>query len=282
MKATIRYIREELKGVFPLTGITAISGMILNALRGYSLTDMVVKEEEILTVRETDRVKEIVARLSHHEPIQYILGYTQFWGIPIRVNPSVLIPRPETEELVDWIVREEMAGPLRITDIGTGSGCIALALKKAFPLSEVEGCDFSKEALSLARENAKANNLQLTFFQADILNWEKSASWNFADIIVSNPPYVTPGEKELMQPNVIRYEPQTALFVPEDDPLVYYRKILELARNQLNSGGKVYLEINEHFGKEMEILLTGSGFGQVEIRNDLQGKQRMARGTLNP
>lgn len=282
MEATIRYIREELKGLLSGTEITSITRMIFEALRGYSLTDMVVNREEILTTPEKARIREIISRLRNHEPIQYILGYTHFLGIPIRVNPSVLIPRPETEELADWIIREETSGSLRFTDICTGSGCIALALKKAFPASHVEGCDLSQEALSLARENAAANNLPVSFFQADILNWEKTTSWNFTDVIVSNPPYVLPGEKYRMLPHVLEQEPPLALFVPEEDPLVFYRRILEFARKWLNPGGKVYFEINEQFGRETERLLTGFGFSEVEIRPDLQGKQRMTRGTFIP
>jgi release factor glutamine methyltransferase len=282
MNATVRYIREELREIFPQPEITAISTLIFHSLRGYTLTDMVVRSHEVLTTGEVCRVREIVSRLRQHEPIQYILGYSLFAGMRIRVNPSVLIPRPETEELVDWIIKEEVNSPVHITDIGTGSGCIALALKKAFPASTVEGCDVAVEALKLAKENANANDLAVSFFEADILNWEKYSLRQSTDIVVSNPPYVTLAEKMRMLPNVTRFEPHSALFVPDGDPLVYYRKILEFAGKWLSRRGRVYFEINEHFGPGIEKLFSDYGFGKVEIRNDMQGKQRMARGVMNP
>ena len=188
----------------------------------------------------------------------------------------MLIPRPETEELVQWILESDLKTEPIILDIGTGSGCIALALKSNIPAAKVYGVDFSKEALKTAAQNGKENNLEVDFLQADILNWEQK-SWNRPDLIVSNPPYVRELEKEKMQSNVLDYEPETALFVSDSDPLLFYRRIAEFALKYLNPNGDLFFEINENLGNETLKMLELMGFQNCTIKADLFGKERMLR-----
>lgn len=277
MQPTIQYIRNELNDLYSPQETGQITRLIFHALRGYTLTDMVLRSGEILTPGETARVKKIVSRLRKHEPIQYVLGHTLFYGLTLKVTPSVLIPRPETEELVDWIISERQESPSGFLDIGTGSGCIALALQKAFPAATGEGCDISENALAVARENGRSNNLGVTFFKADILNSNTYPHWNSYDLIVSNPPYVTQMEKSAMQSRVTDHEPGTALFVPDEDPLLFYRHIADFAIHHLNKKGNLFFEINQQFGTQVVTLLRDLGYTSVELRNDLQGVPRMIK-----
>ena len=208
------------------------------------------------------------------EPIQYIFGETDFLDFKIKVTPSVLIPRPETEELVHWIIEKRIPNNSRILDVGTGSGCIALALKKRLKNCNVFGVDISAEALEVARKNGKINKLHVDFFQADILKWEQ-IQWEKFDVIISNPPYVRLSEKLEMNNNVLLYEPEKALFVTNEDPLVFYRTIAAFANKYLNEDGKLYFEINEYLAFEMKNLMLGMGFNNVEIKKDINGKNRM-------
>src|SRR5688572_8583660 len=220
-----------------------------------------------------------VKDLKAHKPIQYILGSTEFYGCRIKVNESVLIPRPETEELVDWI-KTGLKGrePKTILDIGTGSGCIAIALKKIFPQSRVTAMDISEKALEVAAENAQRNNARIDFVLRDILSSPSSAPP--FDLIVSNPPYITLSEKAAMNKNVVEYEPHLALFVSEEDALVFYRAIADLARSILVTGGKLYFEINERMGPAVKKLLGEMDFLNVEVKKDLSGKDRMVRAEI--
>jgi release factor glutamine methyltransferase len=211
------------------------------------------------------------------EPIQYILGETEFYGLKLNVNPAVLIPRPETEELVDWILKINSIRNAKILDIGTGSGCIALALKNHLKEGEISGVDISENALKVARENALQNHLNVNFFQSDILKWKES-EWDKFDIVVSNPPYVRMSEKAKMNDNVLHYEPDSALFVSDQDPLVFYRAIAAFASQYLNKNGFLFFEINEYLGEEMKVLMEGFGFESIEIRKDINSKNRMAFG----
>ncbi|MHA7058987.1 peptide chain release factor N(5)-glutamine methyltransferase [Aquimarina sp. M1] len=218
-------------------------------------------------------------RLSNHDPIQYIVGDTSFYGLLLKVNQSVLIPRPETEELVDWIIKEyhHKVGhrKLRILDIGTGSGCIAISLAKHLPQADVFAVDVSEEALKMAKENALCNKVQIKFYQNNILTM--SVLSNNFDIIVSNPPYVRELEKQEIKPNVLDNEPHLALFVPNNDPLIFYKKITKLAKQSLTSEGVLYFEINQYLGKETKKMIQKMGFSSVEIRKDLYGNNRMIR-----
>jgi release factor glutamine methyltransferase len=279
MQPTIQYIRQELQPFYPKNEIEGFIKLIFSHLKNYNLTDMVLKREEIMKPEEFSTIREMVERLKSNEPIHYIIGKTEFYGLHLKVNPLVLIPRPETEELVEWIVKTENSVN-SVLDIGTGSGCIALALKKTFnEKTYVEACDISKEALKVAKGNAALNHLEVGFFRADILHWPTVEWPGKYDLIVSNPPYVTDHERHAMHVKVTGHEPHHALFVPDDDPLKFYISIVQFATNWLKHNGKLYFEINEMFGKQVAGLLHSNGFIHVEIRKDLQGKDRMVRGT---
>jgi release factor glutamine methyltransferase len=219
-------------------------------------------------------------KLQRSEPIQYILGETEFYGHPFKVNKHTLIPRPETEELVELILADQKnnSSEIHILDIGTGSGCIAISLAKELKNAKVSALDISEGALEVARENAKINTVEVDFVQRDILTSETvTASY---DIIVSNPPYVRNLEKKMMQKNVLVHEPETALFVSDDDPLVFYRRIAQLAHENLKEGGFLYFEINEYLGAEMTELITHLGFKNCSIKKDIYGKDRMMRASI--
>jgi release factor glutamine methyltransferase len=223
------------------------------------------------------RWESAMAELKKQKPIQYILGETEFYGLPFLVNENVLIPRPETEELVALILAEGKGkreeGKVRILDIGTGSGCIPIALKKHLPEAEVSAIDVSEKALALAMKNAELNQVDFHFRLQDILATDDLES-SF-DIIVSNPPYVRHLEKIEIQPNVLQYEPHLALFVADDDALLFYRKIAALAQKHLTPKGKLYFEINQYLGKETVALVESFGFTEVRLHQDIYGNDRM-------
>ena len=279
MQPTIQYIRQELQILYTEAEIDSFIRLIFKHLRGYTLTDLVLRRDEKLTLQEEIVIREITKRLLNLEPIQYIQGHTEFAGMDILVNPSVLIPRPETEELMDWVRQSERAAG-KALDMGTGSGCIALAVKKFNPETEVFGCDISSAALNTAEQNAKQNHLTVQFFKADILKWESFPWPGKFDLIISNPPYVTMSERKSMQHNVLDFEPHGALFVPNENPLMYYEAIIRFAKTWLHSAGSLYFEINEMFGMELSVLLKNHHFRRVELKKDLQGKARMIRAQM--
>nr|WP_321358348.1 peptide chain release factor N(5)-glutamine methyltransferase [uncultured Draconibacterium sp.] len=276
MQKTIQYIRAELAPFYPETEISGFIQMIMNSVLGLSYTQMILEKDRVLENYESDRIKSIVQRLKTHEPIQYILGVAEFYGLQLKVKPGVLIPRPETEELVEWICKTEIPASAKILDIGTGSGCIPLALKNELPTTVVMAVDVSETALSLATENAQKNKLEVAFEHADILNWQE-LSWPQFDVIVSNPPYVMEREKKQMEANVLEHEPELALFVSDSDPLIFYRTIAQFAAKQLNESGYLFFEINENLGDEMVALVKQLGFKSIELRRDLNNKNRMLR-----
>ena len=216
-----------------------------------------------------------VKDLKKQKPIQYILGTCDFSGVTLHVTPDVLIPRPETEELVQKISEEHVHLEGQILDICTGSGCIALALKKQYPNANIHGLDISEKAIAIAKKNAERNQLNVDFFVADIFTYKSKQRF---DIIVANPPYVRHSEKSLMQPNVLDYEPHQALFVDDEHPLVFYNAIIDFARQHLNPKGSIYLEINETFGMEIAEMLRDQGFPDATIYKDFSGRERFARG----
>jgi release factor glutamine methyltransferase len=228
-----------------------------------------------LSVRQDmlDILYDDMVRLKLYEPVQYIVGFAEFYGLTIKVNPSVLIPRPETEELVDLIVKENAGKPLKVLDIGTGSGCIALALKSKMQLSEIYATDISSEALSLANESAMINKLHVKFILSDIL-LENIPHHEF-DLWVSNPPYIRESEKVSMHDNVLKYEPHSALFVPDQDPMIFYKVILVKGDQLLKENGKIYFEINEAFGRQMLDLVENEGYREVRVIKDIHGKDRI-------
>ena len=225
---------------------------------------------------------ELLKQLKKEVPIQYLLRKTNFYGLDFEVNENVLIPRPETEELVEWIINENASRDknkrIRILDIGTGTGCIAISLAKNLPNAEVFGIDVSKKAVETAKRNAVANNVDVTFMLLNILETEEFTCQ--FDIIVSNPPYVRNLEKVEIKKNVLDYEPHLALFVEDNDPLIFYRKIAFLAQNGLQKNGKLYFEINQYLGKEMIDLLENMSFENVELRKDIYDNDRMIKGNI--
>ena len=277
MQRAIDHIKKTLEGLYPDGEINAFSYLIINHLRGYSKGEMIINRDKLFSTDEQQRVYDITQKLARYEPIQYILGETIFYGLPFAVSIGVLIPRFETEELVDLIISENRnSAQLEIIDFGTGSGCIAVSLKKNLPDSQVWACDLSEKALGIASKNAMSNNCEVHFFQYDILSDVLFDSPGF-DILVSNPPYVTLKEKAFMPDNVLNHEPYEALFVPDNDPLLFYRAILEKSETLLKAGGRVYFEINEAYGQEM-LALMGSFGPESLIINDINGKARIAKG----
>jgi len=276
MQATIQYIKQELSGLYPKTEIRAFTRLILERVCGLTYTEQLLRKEQLLDDSHVQHIREIVERLKAYEPVQYILGETEFLDLRLRVNPSVLIPRPETEELVYWAAQTPFPQKAVMLDVGTGSGCIALGLKKMIPDAMLHGCDSSTSAIETAKENAALNSLDVSFFEADILKW-KQYKWGDFNLIISNPPYVRAFEKEQMEQNVLQYEPESALFVSNHDPLKFFRVITEFACEHLQKDGWLFFEINEALGAEMMTLVKEYGFNDVEVRTDLSDKDRMLR-----
>lgn len=260
-----------------------IAHIVMEHITGLSKMDRIVYKEKELTDQQSAQLAAALQALLEHQPVQYVTGSSWFYGMELQVNANVLIPRPETEELVEWIVQDVRDSKLlnrRILDIGTGSGAIPLALKKELPAATVWALDVSPGALDTARANAQQQKLDVHFEQVDILDITAARSLPMFDIIVSNPPYICQRERTDMQEQVVAYEPSIALFVPDEDALLFYRQIGLLAKEKLNPGGALYFEINEAFGKETAGLLTEQGYINVEVRKDLFGKDRMVKAVL--
>jgi release factor glutamine methyltransferase len=274
MKQTIRYIKDSLSGLYEPSEIESFISLIFNSLFGYSRKDLILNSCQVFSTSDFQKVSAIVTKLKIHEPIQYILGVTEFYGLRFKVEPGVLIPRFETEELVDLIVKRRKNESIKILDIGTGSGCIAISLKKMLPDADIWGCDISEKALEIALENAILNDVEVKFMKFDVLDNENFDESGF-DLIVSNPPYITLKEKTLMRENVLNNEPHIALFVPDDDPLLFYQAIVIKAKGLLQRQGELFFEINEAYGKEITSLLVENGFDAL-IVNDINGKDRFA------
>lgn len=251
--------------------------LILEHMAGITRSDVISQKAISLTEKEERSIEEVIKRLNTQEPVQYILGKADFFGRVFTVNPSVLIPRPETELLIDEIVKKASNTPGKLLDIGTGSGCIAITLAKELPDKTVIAFDISEAALKTASENATELAAQVDFRKTDILT--ESIPFNDLEIIVSNPPYVTVSERRSMNNNVLKHEPHLALFVPDNDPLVFYKAIAQRGFVALKSGGKIYVEINEQFGKETSDAFQKEGFTMIRIVKDLQGKDRIVVAT---
>jgi release factor glutamine methyltransferase len=271
------YIINELKDIYPEIEITAITNHIFKTQFGIDRLHLLINPDQSSTSVMTDRILEICAQLKTGKPIQYILGETIFFDCILKVNIDTLIPRPETEELVSIILKENKEFKGGIIDFGTGSGCIAIALKKNMPLAIVTAVEISEPALESAKNNALLNNVKISFIKEDIFQFDPLMI-SKTDIIVSNPPYVLESEKKFMNPNVLDFEPHKALFVPDEDPLIFYRAILSLAQKMLTPGGRIYFEINETKGIETCNLLYSAGFKEISILDDLSGKNRFVKG----
>ncbi len=280
IKKIISEIKSELNNQYPNTEIESFISLIFEFLFNYSRAQIHLYQDVLISPENHLEIKKIVGSLKNWEPIQYIIGFANFYGLKFKVNSNVLIPRQETEELVDWIIRENKKKTLNILDVGTGSGCIAISLAKNLTGSNVTAYDVSEEAIVLAKKNAEINSTKVDFTIVDILNENKWPDSKF-DIIVSNPPYVTNSEKYLMQKNVLDYEPPLALFVQDNNPLLFYKKITGFATKHLNKEGKLYFEINESYGKEAVEILKKNTFNDLIIKKDLNGKDRMIRGIKN-
>ncbi|MGZ5221244.1 MAG: peptide chain release factor N(5)-glutamine methyltransferase [Chitinophagaceae bacterium] len=288
-----KLISKALETIYEPNEGANIALLVIEDCTGLSRAEMILEREKEITVEQQTKILAHIKRLLNHEPIQYIMQKTWFYGMELYLDKAVLIPRPETEELVDWIVKDIKASGrdvfhraaneadvtklLKILDVGTGSGCIALALKKTMPKAEVWGCDVSEEALNVARRNGSDLNIRVDFQGVNFLDEAQQKSLPTVDIIVSNPPYIPATEKQQMNANVTVYEPHTALFVPDDDALLFYKAIIQFSQKRLYVGGSIYLEIHENLGEAVINLFRDSGYSKIELRKDMQGKDRMIK-----
>ena len=278
---------QELSSLYEEQEIESFFYIILEKLHGLKRIDLALNPQKVMDGAHLKQWKNIVTELKKQRPVQYILGETTFYGLSFLVNENTLIPRPETEELVELIIKSfesSVSGSgLKILDIGAGSGCIAISLAKNIPNAAVFAIDVSEKALAVAKKNAEFNKVAIDFISTNILDVVTLSAVagldKQFDIIVSNPPYVRNLEKDEIKPNVLEYEPHLALFVDDIDPLLFYRKIAELAIKNLNPNGKLYFEINQYLGKETINLLEDFGFRNVELKKDIYGNDRMIEGT---
>jgi len=312
----INQFRLTLRDLYSQGELEQVIFLCFEDVMHFNKIDLTLKGEDTISIPEEKRFLDILEELKTGKPVQYVLGYAWFSGMKFFVNENVLIPRQETEELVDWVIKDEgmgrqveignsdddtmrrldhnaTSGQLKVTknilDVCTGSGCIAIALKKNLVEYGVTAVDISESALAIAKKNAEFNHTIINFIQADIL---QTSNFKFQtitltpnprlptslDVIVSNPPYILESEKKLMTDRVLNYEPHLALFVPNDDPLLFYKRIADFALTNLKPGGRLYFEINEAKGREVSALLEEKGFSDIELKEDLNGKDRMVRG----
>lgn len=272
MNKIVAYIRSRLQPYYTAEEVSALSRIVCCDLLGQAPTDYYLGKDIVLSPKKEQELEDILQRLSRFEPLQYIEGRTLFLGREFWVAPGVLIPRPETEELVELMLKE-IPADARILDVGTGSGCIAISLAKELPDTLVTAWDVSPEALSVARANARKLQADVRFVECDVLACQVDEVGLY-DVIVSNPPYVTEAEKADMEPNVLQWEPSLALFVPDDDPLRFYRRIAVLGRDMLADGGRLYFEINRAYGREMVEMLRTMGYVGVRVEKDLSQNDR--------
>lgn len=268
---------NQLKKAYPSEEANSFFGLLSQSYLKMSRLEVALHRDKEVNREVVKQFQVAQERLLNQEPIQHIIGETEFYGLKIKVNKNVLVPRPETEELVQWIIEEVSAEEkeISILDVGTGSGCIALCLAKNLPQAVITAIDISEQALKTAKENAEKNKVQVNFIRQDILKLERLS--RKYDVIVSNPPYVRELEKKEMQPNVLHFEPGTALFVSNENPLIFYKKITLLAKSGLKENGKLFFEINQYLGKETENLLQEDGF-KTRLRKDIFGNFRMLKG----
>lgn len=279
MIETVDYIKNSLKDIYPPGEIGSFTRLILEQVCGLKPHNLLFCKDKQLSETEKSTIRQIVERLKVQEPIQYVLGTADFYGQSFFVNPSVLIPRPETEELVERVILDYEDKEVKILDVGTGSGCIGITLKRHLKNSEIIAVDISAPALETARKNARHLGAPVIFIRTDILSLEKS-DLNIPfifDVIVSNPPYVKNSEKACMEKNVLDHEPHQALFVPDDDPLIFYRQIARLGKKKLKKEGRLYFEINAQCGPAMKEMLEHEGYKEIELFQDIFGKDRIIK-----
>ncbi|MFM6976618.1 MAG: peptide chain release factor N(5)-glutamine methyltransferase [Sphingobacteriaceae bacterium] len=268
----------ELAALYEEAEAKNIFFLMVKQVTGWGKAHYLLNKQEEIPLSRDEKMKAILIVLQSGKPIQYILGETEFFGLRFKVNPSVLIPRPETEELVQWILDSLPSdGEVALLDIGTGSGCIPIALKHQLPQAKIFALDISETALATAKMNAEANRTAIQFIQQDILNPSDDLFAEKLDVIVSNPPYVRVAEQSLMRSNVLAFEPHTALFVPDDDALIFYERIADFALKNLKPGGLLFFEINEYLGEQTVELIDHKGFKNIELRKDFLGRDRMVK-----
>jgi len=282
------YFNITLKKLYPTSEIDTFLFLLLEEYLNFKRIDIVLKSNFEISSEDLIRLKSSTKLLEQEIPIQYILGKTEFYGFPFILNKHVLIPRPETEELVNTVLNKvskleplhpiEKEKKLKILDIGTGSGCIPISLKKSLPFAEITAIDVSNEALTIAKKNAVLNKVDINLTQQDILNTTSLNQLN--DVIVSNPPYVRESEKKEIKNNVLNNEPHMALFVEDNNPLVFYNKIAELAKNHLTKNGTLFFEINQYLGKETVELIKLKGFNKIQLKKDIFGRDRIIIASL--
>ena len=275
------YISRELLSIYDQREAENIANLMIENITGFKKLDIVINKATQLTSSQEVILHQYTALLLQHQPVQYVLHEAWFYGMKLYVDEHVLIPRTETEELVEWMLKDAETNkqPINILDIGTGSGCIPIALKKNMPAAEVWAVDISNEALLVAQRNADTQQTSITFQQADILNKPYPSVLPTFDVIVSNPPYIPLSDKKAMHPNVLQHEPHLALFVANEDPFLFYNAIVDFAQSLLNPGGSLYFEIHEAMGEEVKQQLTQKGFINVQVKKDMQGKDRMVKAT---
>lgn len=275
MQQVIRYIKQALSGCYPEIEIKAIAKVILCDAFHLDMLDIYKGKDIKLQEEDLQKLENILSRLRKQEPLQYILGTAQFCGLAFKVNKDVLIPRQETAELVDLIIKENTASKLDVLDIGTGSGCIAICLALNLSEAHVRAWDVSEGALRIAAMNAENLAAEVSFELRDALDTEIEPE--SLDILVSNPPYITEKEKEGMEKNVLDWEPASALFVPDENPLLFYRAIARLGMIALKKNGKIYFEINRAYGEEASAMMSALGYSCVEVLKDLSGNDRILK-----
>jgi release factor glutamine methyltransferase len=284
----IKEYKRQLRQVYGKEESESLLFILLQEFTGLTRTALLAEPERPVEEDVVIRMDEAVDRLSDHVPVQYILGKTLFYGLEFYVDENVLIPRPETEELVDWVIGDLKASggtmgddhPRELLDIGTGSGCIAVAIGKNIPDIGITATDIYTSVLQIARKNARYHGLRIRFLKHDILSWFVRDLSGSYDVVVSNPPYICLSERVFMRQNVLQYEPWISLFVSDEHPLIFYEAIAAFANKHLKRPGRLYLEINETKGHEVTALLAGKGFSDIVLRQDINGKDRMVRATL--
>lgn len=279
MQTIRQYICQSLNDLYPEGERKAIADYILFEIFHLDKLDIYTGKDTKLSPEQQDKLTDIILRLQKFEPIQYIAGEAWFCGLSFKVDKSVLIPRPETEELVEWIVKDNNIPAPKILDIGTGSGCIPIILRIHLAGATISAWDISEEALKCAKANNEKMHSNIQFEQVDILTYDWDGTTKY-DLIISNPPYVTQSEKKQMDKNVLDWEPSSALFVTDEDPLLFYRTIAAKGLGMLNPGGKLFFEINQAYGNELVELLKACGYSRTEIKKDIAGKDRMIKASL--
>ncbi len=266
----VDYFKSELSDIYSYRENISLAYIVIEDIFGYNRSESIINANKEIRLNEIKKINNIIFELKNNKPIQYILGSTNFYGIKIKVNENTLIPRPETEELVDWILKDDFNSML---DIGTGTGCIPIAIAKNKDV-KIYALDKSKNALKIAKENSRINNVNINFIEKDIFKFNESLNF---DLIVSNPPYILKSKIDSMSSNVVDYEPHEALFVNDKDPLVFFKQISKIAIQMLNSNGKLYFEINEDYATEIKLILNEFGFVDIQLKNDINDRNRMLR-----